>query len=293
MSRPADSQPADSQPFTRTAMITGGAGAMARSIAARLRDRGYRLVLVDVDEAGLASAARDLGTCCQTRLADLADPDQIRDAAAWLEAAHADLDLLISTAGVIEPGEIDALAADELNRHVNVNLLAPMHLARAAARAMKARGSGDILAIVSMGGILALPGSAAYAASKFGLRGFLSSIRTELAPHGVRVMGVYPSGVDTPMLRHEATHGGSPLNFVGKVHSVSDVADAVDRALRTGRLETYVPYADSLSTRAVAAIPWIIERIIPSFDRLGERGRARFIAERGLQGTMETEGRTA
>ena len=267
----------------RTAVITGGGGSMARAIARRLHDRGYHLVLVDVDESALEHAARDLGSDCQTRRADLADPAQIREVAAWLEADHADLDLLISTAGVIEPGNLDTLAADELDRHVNVNLLAPMHLARAAARLMKVRGSGDILAIVSMGGILALPGSAPYSASKFGLRGFLASIRTELAPHGVRVLGVYPSGVDTPMLRHEATHGGSPLNFVGKVHSVHDVADAVDRALRTGHLETYVPYTDGLSTRAVAAIPWVIERIVPFFNRIGERGRSRFLAEHGLR----------
>ncbi|MCA0331834.1 MAG: short-chain dehydrogenase, partial [Actinobacteria bacterium] len=93
---------------------------------------------------------------------------------------------------------------------------------------------------------------------------------------------IFPSGVDTPMLRYEATHGGSPLNFVGKVKTVQDIGDAVDRALRTGKLETYVPYGDSLTTRIVGAIPWSVEKVVPLFTKSGEKGRAAFIAERGL-----------
>jgi len=266
----------------RKAVVTGGGGAMAREIAQRLQQRGYRLVLVDVDEERMVANAAALRDGAVTRVADLSQPDQIHDVADWIEREHADLDLLVNNAGVIQPGEVDAVSTGDIDRHINVNLLAPMHLTRAAARAMKPRRRGDILTIVSMGGILALPGSASYAASKFGLRGFQTSIRAELASHGIRVMGVFPSGVDTPMLRYEATHGGSALNFVGKVKTVADVGDAVERALRTGRLETYLPYSDSLTTRIVGSIPWPIEKIVPLFTRSGEKGRAAFIAERGL-----------
>jgi NAD(P)-dependent dehydrogenase (short-subunit alcohol dehydrogenase family) len=265
----------------RKALVTGGGGAMAREIAQRLERQGYRLVLVDVDEERMAANA-ELLRSPDTRVADLSSPEQIRTVADWIEDEHADLDLLVNNAGLIQPGDIDEVTAADIDRHVNVNLLAPMHLTRAAARVMKPRRRGDILTIVSMGGILALPGSASYAASKFGLRGFQTSIRSELAPHGVRVMGVFPSGVDTPMLRYEATHGGSALNFVGKVKTVADVGDAVEKALRTGNLETYVPYGDSLTTRVFGSIPWAIEKVVPMFTRSGEKGRAAFIAERGL-----------
>ncbi|MCA0332236.1 MAG: SDR family oxidoreductase, partial [Actinobacteria bacterium] len=215
------------------AIVTGGGGAMAREIARRLESRGYSLVLVDVDESRMAETASSLQRPAITRTADLSDPEQVRATADWLEAEHADVDLLVNNAGLINPGTIDDVTQADIDRHINVNLLAPMQLTRAAARVMKPRGRGDIVTIVSMGGILALPGSASYAASKFGLRGFQTSIRSELAPHGVRVMGIFPSGVDTPMLRYEATHGGSPLNFVGKVKTVQDIGDAVDKALRT------------------------------------------------------------
>lgn len=265
-----------------TALVFGGAGAIAGAIARRLRDDGYRLVLVDVDEAGLERAAEALGCAVRTHAVDLSTPAGIHRAAGWLADEHADATLVVCAAGVIEPGDVRHLAPTELDRHVHVNLLAPMHLLRAAAIPMAARGSGDLVAIVSMGGILALAGSAAYSASKFGLRGFLTALRSELDPVGVRVMGIYPSGVDTPMLRHEALNGGSALNFVGRVHTAEDVADAVQRALRTGRLETYVPYADSISARLVATWPWAIGPLLGMFTRIGERGRAAFLADRGL-----------
>lgn len=96
-------------------------------------------------------------------------------------------------------------------------------------------------------------------------------------------MGVFPSGVDTPMLRLEALHpGGSPLNFVGEVLTADQVGDACLRALDTGALETYLPYSDSLLSRLMGSFPWLVRRVEPFFVRIGERGRERFIASRGL-----------
>ena len=92
-------------------------------------------------------------------------------------------------------------------------------------------------------------------------------------------MGVFPSGVDTPMLRKEAAHpSGSPLNFVGSVLSAEQVADACMKALDTGKLETYVPYTDSVTTRVFGAFPWLIRRVEPAFATFGERGRTKYLA---------------
>ena len=95
-------------------------------------------------------------------------------------------------------------------------------------------------------------------------------------------MGIFPSGVDTPMLRYEATHDGSPLNFIGKVFTAAEVADACMKALETGKLETYVPYGDSVTSRLAGAFPWVIDKILPMFEKSGEKGRAKFRAERGI-----------
>jgi short-subunit dehydrogenase len=249
----------------------------------RLDARGYDLVLADIDRSRMAAVAARLSRPPTLLDADLATTQGITDLAGRIARDYPDLDLLVNNAGYIAPGEVTELDPDDLDRHVSIMLLAPMHLARAAAIGMRARGGGDILGIVSMGGILALRGSAAYSASKFGLRGFHTALHQELAPHGVRVMGVFPSGVDTPMLRKEAQHpSGSPLNFVGTVHTPAQIGQACLRALDSGRLETYVPYADSLSTRILGAFPWLIRRIEPPFVALGERGRRRFLRAHGL-----------
>jgi len=126
------------------------------------------------------------------------------------------------------------------------------------------------------------PGSASYAASKAGVRAFQTSIRAELSPYGVRVMGIFPSRVDTPMLRYEATNGGTSINFLTPPQTPNGVADAAMRALRTGRLETYLPYNDSLTARFFAAIPWSIEPVMPLFLKPGEAGRRTYLQARGL-----------
>lgn len=267
----------------RKAIVTGGGGAIAEQVSRRLVQRGYRLTLIDVDAKRVADVASRLPGTTEVIVADLADESQLGDLVALIHSDFSDLALLVNNAGYIEPGDVIDLDGDLLDRHVRINLVAPMRLSQAAARVMCARRSGDILSIISMGGIIAMKTSAAYAASKFGLRGFQTSLRSELAPYGVRVMGVFPSGVDTPMLRHEATHGGSALNFVGKVLTPAQVGAACMKALETGRLETYIPYGDSITTRFFATVPWLIDRVLPPFERKGEKGRARFLAERGLR----------
>ena len=202
----------------RTALVTGGGGAIAEQIARRLEARGYDLVLADVSRPRMEQVAGTLARPATLLDCDLSTIEGIREFAASVERDHADLDLLVNNAGYIEPGDVAELDADEIDRHAMVNLVAPMQLTRSVLQGMLARGRGDILAIVSMGGIIALRGSGSYSATKFGLRGFHTSLQQELAGTGVRVMGVFPSGVDTPMLRKEAVHAsGSPLNFVGKV----------------------------------------------------------------------------
>lgn len=267
----------------RIALVTGGGGAIAEEIAIRLDARGYRLVLADINRARMEAVAARLSRPATLLDADLSCADGISDLADQISTAYRDLDLLVNNAGYIAPGDVVDLTPAELERHVYINLLAPMQLAHAAATVMRARRRGDILALVSMGGIIAMRGSAPYSATKFGLRGFHTSLQQELVPYGVRVMGVFPSGVDTSMLRREAVHAsGSPLNFFGTVLTAAQVGDACMQALATGKLETYVPYADSITTRLLGLFPGLICRIEPLVARFGERGRERYLRERGL-----------
>jgi len=268
--------------MSRTAVITGGAGGIGLSLARRLAARGYSLMLVDIDAGRLAQAAARLGPGTRTLQADLSSAEGLTRVAGFLEGSD-EVDLLVNGAGIIKPGAVTELSYEEMERHIAINLLAPMRLSQAAAKAFVTRRSGCILSLVSAAGLVALPGSAAYSASKFGLRGFLIALSQEVSAFGVKVCGVFPGAVDTPMLRYEATHGGSVLNFLNKdVLSADQVADACLRAIDGKRLETHLPFMDSLSARLLCAVPGLMSRVLPHFQRQGEAGLQRFLKSRGL-----------
>ena len=267
----------------RVALITGGGGAIALALAQKLEARGFDLILADRDTGRMAAAAARLTRVVDQIEADLAEPAGVAALCRAIEDSRPAIDLLVNNAGLIVPGAVTEIGEPDMLRHIQVNLVAPMCLTRAAATVMAPRGSGQILSIVSAAALIALPGSAAYSASKFGLRGFLASVRQELAPRGVRVNAVLPGAVDTPMLRYEATHGGSPLNFLGKsVLTVDQVAHAAMRALDGDKAEVYVPYSDGVLGRVAGSLPWLVPRLLPLLEAEGRKGHARFLAERGL-----------
>ena len=264
------------------ALITGGAGAIAGALGERLLARGHDLLLVDRDAPGLDHAARRAPGRIATMVADLTVPDDLERVAAVV-AETPDLALLVNNAGVVRPGDFADIAYADAALQLAVNLIAPARLTHAAAARFRAERQGAILSVISAAGLVSLPGSAAYSASKFGLRGLLIALAQELEPHGVRVRSVLPGAVDTPMLRYEATHGGSVLNFVNKdVLGVDQVAEAAMRALDGRRIEISVPAGDALLTRIVCAFPALMPRVLPWFEKKGRAGLQRYCASRGL-----------
>lgn len=267
----------------RLALVTGAAGGIGREVACRLAARGYVVLAVERDEALAVTAAAAIAGDAVAVACDLTDRVAVAALSDRIEKEWAaELELVVLNAGVIVPGDVLDSSADVLRLQLDVMLGSVTELAAAAARALVPKGTGHILATVSTGGILALPGSAAYSAAKAGLRAFLAALSAELRGTGVAVSGIYPSAVDTPMLLHEATHGGSLLNFVGKVSTVASVADRYDRALRTRRLEVFIPYSDSLLVRFLECVPWLVPWLLRPMNALGGRGRRKYLAGKEL-----------
>jgi len=264
------------------ALVTGAGGGIGAAIARALDARGCCLILVDRDPALLDAVAASFKTPPEKLTCDLSLRDSVEALCATIAREHADLDVLINNAGIGIPGAVADLDQDLLDRHLEVNLRAPVRLMRAVAPLMIARGRGAMVATVSLGGIISLKDSAIYSASKFGLRGFLAGFHQEMAAHGVKVSGVYPAAVDTPMLHHEALHGGSVLNFIDKVMTPEAVAAATLRAIDSGKLEIYVPYSASLLARFFGTFPWMIKPLLPLMEKIGEKGRLKFIARKGF-----------
>ncbi len=260
----------------KTALITGATGGIGQEIAMHLSRRGYRLLLVDFDRDRLDRMAPHYSGS-ETFLLDQRDLAAVEEFCDIRIAEGEFVETAIINAGMLGIGNLTEIGRASLTDQITVNLTSSAMIIQSMARRMAGEGRGHILSTVSMGGIVSLKGSTAYSASKFGLRGLLWALRDELKPKGVHVTGIYPAGVDTPMLRHEAFHGGSALNFVGNPVTVTDVANAYMRALDKPRLEIYVPGSEGITGRIAGAWPGLLGRLYPMLERIGESGRQKFI----------------
>jgi short-subunit dehydrogenase len=266
----------------KIALITGAAGGIGSVTAHTLHQQGYTVWLVDVNEAGLKKLHAAIPTSRMT-ICDLTNEKARQKLCAEIaEIPH--LSVAFINAGMIAPGNFIDLPLENIDVQIQVNLVSALHLNHACGLKMKAQGGGHIINTVSMGGIIALKNSAAYSAAKFGLRGFLMAFSVEMKPFGCSVSGIYPSAIDTPMLRYEATHpSGSPLNFLNQPMKADDVAQCVLKAIKTKRLEYYLPYTDSLTSKLFASFPNFLHIFYPMFEKMGEKGRKKFIQHAGLK----------
>jgi short-subunit dehydrogenase len=181
-----------------THLITGAGSGIGEAAARRLRDRGDRLLLLSRSEERAAQLAVEFPDA-DTIIADLADPAGLEQVLTSAELPDR-LDSLLHVAGAVELSAVAALPVDQLREQLDVNLVAPTVLTRACLPALR-RAKGTVVFVNSSSGLRANPTWAAYAASKFGLRGLADALRAEEAEHGVRVSSVFPSRTATPMQR--------------------------------------------------------------------------------------------
>ena len=210
-----------------THLITGAGSGIGEAVARTLRDRGDRLLLLSRSEERAAQLAEEFPDA-DTVVADLADPAGLEQVLPRTELPDR-LDSLLHVAGAVELSGVAALPVGQLREQLDVNLVAPAVLTRACLPALR-RAQGTVVFVNSTSGLRANPAWSAYAASKFGLRGFADALRAEEAEHGVRVTSVFPSRTATPM--QEKVHGQE-----GKDYDASDwitpetVADAIVHVL--------------------------------------------------------------
>ena len=264
----------------KTAFITGATGGVGRALASVLEAEGYKLVLTDRDANALEAMSFELNQVPECIAADLMVEDDVERLCARLESAELPIDLLINNAGIIVPGPACEVTAAMLKAHVEINLTQPMILSAAAARAMKPRRSGHIFSIVSLAGIIPLKNSAAYSASKFGLRGFMAALSMELKPCGIGVGSLFPSAIDTPLLAEEmASPSGSPLNFVGSSKPLSplETAEASMNAIKANKLETWLPKGDGRSGGLVMTFPSLLGPISERLEKKGEKKKQAYL----------------
>jgi short-subunit dehydrogenase len=205
-----------------TVLLTGATGGIGHAVARRLHADGARLILTGRNADVLAPLADELGAL--GIVADLGDPASL-DA---LLAEAGSIDLLVANAALPGVGRLTDLPIERVDANLDVNLRAPIMLARALLPQMTARGSGHLVFIGSLSGIVASPGTTLYNATKFGLRGFTDALRQDL--HGT---GVSASIVEPGFVRDAGMFANSEMKIPRGTRTVSldQVAAAVVRAI--------------------------------------------------------------
>lgn len=187
----------------RTAVVTGGGRGLGRAMALALAAAGADVGVVSrsADELeGTAEAIRASGRRAWVVPFDLADPSRSADAAATVEDVCGPVDILVNAAGMQIRKAADELSVSEWERVQALNLTSPFFLSQEIGRRMRDRGRGGrIVFVASLTSYLAVPGTAAYAASKAGVVSAVRTLALEWAGAGIRVNGIAPGYFHTEL----------------------------------------------------------------------------------------------
>jgi 3-oxoacyl-[acyl-carrier protein] reductase len=224
----------------RAAIVTGGGTGVGRATALALAARGcgvavnYSRSREGAEET--AAAAREQGVKAVALQADVADDDACRGLVATAVGELGRLDVLVNNAGTtvfVPHPDLEALADDDWQRVLAVNLLGPFHCARAARGALEDAGGGEIVNVSSVAGLAGVGSSIPYCASKAGLNNLTITLARALAPK-IRVNAVAPGFITGAWLAgglgeaydavKKAMEARAPL---GRVCDPEDVADAI------------------------------------------------------------------
>jgi short-subunit dehydrogenase len=250
-------------------LITGANGGIGHAIAKALRATGAQLIV----SGRRADALKPIADEVQARMV-IADLSKREDVDRCVDEVGP-IDVLVANAGMPGTGAALGFSEEQIERTMQVNLLAPMLQARRFAEGMVERKRGHLVFISSINGKVATLGSAIYAASKFGMRGFALGLREDLRPHGVGVTTIFPGFIrDAGMF----ADSGVKLPAGAGTRSPEDVANAVVRAIRKNPAEIDVAAFDQslgafLAGFSPSLVAWLArslggERIA---KQLGER----------------------
>jgi 3-dehydrosphinganine reductase len=227
------------------ALITGGSSGIGRALGNKLAAAGYDVSLIARRNHLLACAAEEMRS--QRRhssqrvgfyAADVTDRAQMELAAKAAIADFGPPDMVVTSAGISEPGYFADLPADNFERAIAVNYLGTLNAIRAALPSMRARKSGHVVLISSGAALMGIFGYASYGPSKFAVRGLAETLRAELRADNIAVSIAYPPDTETPMLEAERRTMPAETRLIcslAKTWSADAVADCILRAIRRNK----------------------------------------------------------
>jgi short-subunit dehydrogenase len=179
------------------AVVTGASSGIGRALARKLDEEQYRLVVCDVNEAGLRETQGLLKNGSQRVVLDVSRRPDVEKMAVDVLAQHGRIDLVINNAGVSVDASIAEVAYEDFEWLFGINFWGVVYGTKAFLPAMLQRGAGTIVNVSSIFGIVAWPNQGTYNAAKFAVRGFTEALWYELEGTGVHAVSVHPGGIKT------------------------------------------------------------------------------------------------
>jgi NAD(P)-dependent dehydrogenase (short-subunit alcohol dehydrogenase family) len=276
----------------RTVLITGGSRGLGLVLAREAARAGARIAICGRDPATLERARGDLERRGARVLALACDVTIREDVDAMVREVGERLgpiDVLVNNAGVISVGPVETMEVEDFRQALATNFWGALYAILAVLPGMRRRGEGRIANIASIGGKISVPHLVPYSASKFALVGLSEGLRAELAKDGIEVITICPGLMRTGSPRHAIFKGRHRAEYAwfsisGALPVVSMDADRAARqildSIRRGEAERVLSVPARIAAMARALAPEVtasvlasVNRLLPSSDEAGTRGR--------------------
>jgi NAD(P)-dependent dehydrogenase (short-subunit alcohol dehydrogenase family) len=195
--------------------ITGAGRGMGVDIANAALAAGHAVVATGRSPQRLSSALGTHDDLLTVKL-DVTSLDDAKDAARAAVDRFGRIDVLVNNAGNFYAGFFEEITPEDFRAQVETTMFGPMNVTRAVLPVMRAQRSGLVVAISSTAGIVGQEFCTAYAASKFGVEGWIESLAPEVAPFGIRIMLVEPGFFRTELLTPESTNRQLAVHWIGR-----------------------------------------------------------------------------
>lgn len=264
----------------KTVIVTGASEGVGAATARLFADAGANLMLVARNRKNLEAIAEELRDKARVEIfpMDVSDADSCVDMFKKTLFEFGRIDVLVNNAGFHARGNVESNTAEDLVRTIDVNLRAPIMLMRLALPHIRESGGGAIINVASLAGRTPVPGSAAYSASKFGLRAFTFSLAEEIRDSGIKLAVVSPGPIATQFILADIDKT-SDLTFSQPMSSAEDVAQAILDLCGNNQREQAIPAISGFLTTLTYLAPWLGRALRPALERKGARVKKEYKAK--------------